>query len=133
MPDPGQSAAKRRHRSGGFTFVELLVTVVLIATILPTAMRAIGLCTRLAGQSRKQIEAASLARTKLCELTVSDDWETGARAGNFGDDWPGYRWTIEVSNWPDSTVRQLDVAVQWQAQGRDQSLTLTTLVLPEEE
>jgi prepilin-type N-terminal cleavage/methylation domain-containing protein len=57
--------AKGRRRAGGFTFVELLATVVLLGIIMPVAMRTIGLCTRLAGQSRKQMEAASLASIKL--------------------------------------------------------------------
>jgi len=124
---------ERCRRFGGFTFIELLATVVLIAIIMPVAMQCIGLCTRLGGQSRKQIEAASLASTKLTELTASQDWETGEKNGEFGSDWPGYRWTADVSNWTDSTLRQLDLTVSWQSQGRERSITLTTLVYPEDD
>ena len=120
------------YRFGGFTFIELLATVVLIAIIMPVAMQCIALCTRLGGQSRKQIEAASLASTKLTELTASQDWETGEKSGEFGPDWPGYRWTADVSNWTDSTLRQLDLTVLWQSQGRQRSITLSTLVYPED-
>jgi len=123
---------ERCRRFGGFTFIELLATVVLIAIIMPVAMQCIGLCTRLGGQSRKQIEAASLASTKLTELTASQDWETGEKNGEFGSDWPGYRWTADVSNWTDSTLRQLDLTVSWQSQGRERSITLSTLVYPED-
>lgn len=121
------------RRFGGFTFIELLATVVLIAIIMPVAMHCISLCTRLGGQARKQIEAASLARTKLTELTASQDWDTGATSGEFGSDWTGYRWTADVSNWTDSTLRQLDLTVLWQFQGRERSITLSTLVYPEDE
>ena len=100
---------------------------------MPVAMRSIGLCTRLGGHSRRQIEAASLARTKLTELTVSQDWKTSQKNGDFGTDWPGYRWTAVVSNWTDSTVSQLDLTVTWQSQGFERSLTLSTLVNPEDE
>jgi prepilin-type N-terminal cleavage/methylation domain-containing protein len=117
---------------GGFTFIELLATMVLIAIIMPVAMRSIALCTRLGGQSRKQIEAASLARTKLTELTSSEDWETGDKSGEFGSDWPGYRWTAEISNWTDSTLRRLDLTVFWQSGGQQRSVTLSTLVYPED-
>ena len=117
---------------GGFTFIELLATVVLIAIIMPVAMQCIALCTRLGGQSRRQIEGASLARTKLTELTASRDWQTGAKGGEFGSDWLGYRWTAEVSSWTDSTLRQLDVTVLWESQGRQRSVTLSTLVHPED-
>jgi hypothetical protein len=111
--------------------VELLATVVLLGIIMPVAMRTIGLCTRLAGQSRKQMEAAALASIKLTELTASGDWVSGARSGEFTD-WPGYRWTVDVLNWTESTVRQLDVTVHWQAQGLSRQFVLSTLVYPEE-
>ncbi len=124
-------SGKGHRRSGGFTFVELLATVVLLGIVMPVAMQTISLCTRLAGQSRKQMEAASLANIKLTELTASGDWETGARRGEFTE-WPGYRWTVDVFNWTESTVRQLDVTVQWQSQGRERQLVLSTLVYPEE-
>jgi len=120
-------------RHEGFTFVELLATVVLIAIIMPVAMRSIGLCTRVAGLSRKQIEAASLARTKLTELTVTHDWENGSQRGDFGTDWPGYEWTATATNWTDSSVRQLDLTVSWRSMGKQRELTLSTLVHPQEE
>jgi prepilin-type N-terminal cleavage/methylation domain-containing protein len=124
---------KRSHRFSGFTFIELLATIVLIGIIMPVAMRSIGLCTQLGGHSRRQIEAATLARTKLTELTVSQDWKTSQKSGDFGSDWPGYRWTTTVSNWTDSAVRQLDLTVTWQSQGLQRSLTFSTLVYPEDE
>lgn len=124
---------ERYDRFCGFTFIELLVTIVLIGIIMPVAMRSIGLCTRLGGQSRRQIEAASLARTKLTELTSSQDWKTSEKRGDFGSEWPGYQWTAAVSNWTDSVVSQLDLTVTWQSQGQQRSLTLSTLVYPEDE
>ena len=119
---------KPNNRRGGFTFIELLATVVFLGIIMPVAMQSIGLCTRLGGQSRRQIEVASLARAKLTELTCSSDWKTGEKNGDFGTDWPGYRWTATVYNWTDSTVSQLDLTVTWQSQGRQRSVTLSTLV-----
>jgi prepilin-type N-terminal cleavage/methylation domain-containing protein len=124
--------AERRHRFGGFTFIELLATVVLIGIIMPVAMHSIALCASLGGQARRQIEAASLARTRLTELTASGDWKTSEKAGDFGDDWPGYRWTAEVSSWTDSMMSRLDLTVFWQARGKERSVTLSTLVNPEE-
>ena len=122
----------RWPRLRGFTFVELLATMVLIAVIMPVAMRSIGLCTRLAGQSRRQMEAVSLARLKLTELTVTGEWENGDQRGEFGDDWPGFEWEVTVTNWTDSLVRQLDLAVFWRSVGRQREVRLTTLMYPEE-
>ena len=133
MADTHRDNMVRSHnRWHGFTFVELLVTVMLIAVIMPVAMRSIGLCTRLAGQSRRQIEAASLAQAKLTELTVSGEWENGDQRGDFGTDWPGYEWSTTVANWTEASVRQVDVTVLWQSAGQEQQVTLSTLMYPEE-
>lgn len=103
----------------------------LIAIIMPVAMRSIGLCTRLAGQSRRQMEAASLAKARLTELTITGEWQNGAQRGEFGTDWPGYEWTVDVTNWTDSSVRQVDLTVFWRSAGRQRGVTLTTLMYPE--
>jgi len=120
--------------SGGFTFVELLATLVLISIVMPVVMQTIGLCTRLAGQSRREIEAACLAKTKLAELTAVEDWQNGSTRGDFGSDWPGYEWKMAVANWPDdTTVRQIDLTVTWRAAGQQREITLSTLVYPQEQ
>jgi prepilin-type N-terminal cleavage/methylation domain-containing protein len=125
------SVTSTGNRRGGFTFIELLATVVLIAVIMPVAMRSIGLCTRLAGLSRRQIEAASLAKEKMTDLIVTGDWENGNQRGDFGKDWPGYEWKSSVMNWTDATVRQLDLTVLWESAGSQRSITLSTLRYPE--
>jgi len=125
--------AEGRGRPGGFTFIELLATVVLIGIIMPVAMGSISLCTRLGGQSRRQIEAACLANTKLTELRVTGDWENGNQRGEFEEEWSDYQWRATVVGWTDTTMRQLDVTVSWLSQGRERSITLSTLIYPEEE
>lgn len=115
-------------QESGFTFIELLATMVLIALIMPVAMHGIALCTRLAGQSERQLEAAGLAKTMLTELVATKDWQSGDQRGDFGTDWPDYEWSATVTDWTDSTVRQLDVTVYWVAQGADREFTLSTLV-----
>jgi prepilin-type N-terminal cleavage/methylation domain-containing protein len=120
-------------RAGGFTFIEMLATIVLLAIVMPVAMQGIGLCTRLAGQSRREVEAASLAKAKLTDLVVTGDWQNGNQQGDFGADWPGYQWAATVANWTDITVRQLDVTVSWQSAGRRREVTLSTLMRTETE
>ncbi|MFC1764537.1 type II secretion system protein [Planctomycetota bacterium] len=117
----------------GFTFVELLVTIVLVSAILPVAMRGIAMCTRLSGQTRRQLEAASLARAKITELVVSGDALTGDQGGEFEEPWTGYQWQMTTTPWVDGTLQQVDVTVSWAAQTKERTLTLTTLVAPEEE
>ena len=130
----GGTTPPRRGTACGFTFVELLATIMLISLVMPVVMQTISLCTQLAGHSRRQVEAACLAKAQLTELTASQDWENGNARGDFGSDWPGYEWLLNVGNWPDDvSVRQLDLTVSWRSAGRPQEITLTTLVYPQEQ
>jgi Tfp pilus assembly protein PilE len=128
---PGFGTTRSRR---GFTFVELLVTLLFITVLMPTAMRGISLCTNIAGESRRKVEAATLAKTQLTELIVTGDLQNGARSGDFGNEWPGYKWTADVSNWTEASnvsVRQVDVTVTWLSGGTTKKLTLSTLVYQE--
>jgi hypothetical protein len=49
-------------------------------------------------------------------------------SGDFGSDWPEYRWTANVSEWDGATLRQLSVTVSWKQAGMERGVTLTTLV-----
>jgi prepilin-type N-terminal cleavage/methylation domain-containing protein len=127
-----QFPASNSH--GGFTFVELLVTMALLSILLPVVMQTISLCTRIGGQSRRQIEAVCLAKTRLTELTTSQEWANGNSQGDFGTDWPGYEWALTVANWTeDAAVRQLELTVFWRSVGRQREVTLSTLVYPQEQ
>lgn len=122
---------RRRATCHGFTFVELLATIVLLGVVVPVALQGVSLATRVASHSKRQAEAANLCRLKLTELTAGGDWESGTQGGDFGTDWPAYEWTAELSNWTDATLQQLDVRVMWNAAGVERSVTLSTLVYPE--
>ena len=131
LPRAERGKPRNRRSRRGFTFVELLATVAFMGIVLPVAMGTITLCTKLAGRSRRQMEAASLATVKMTELVASGDWSSGARTGDFMD-WPDYRWSIDVMNWPESDlVEELELTVMWKAQGRDQELVVSTLVYEE--
>jgi prepilin-type N-terminal cleavage/methylation domain-containing protein len=119
---------RRGNYPDGFTLVEVLATLVLIAIVIPVAMRGISLATRMAGHSKKQVEAVSLAKAKLTEIVASKDWQNGDQSGDFGSDRPDYQWSLETSSWSGSSLRQLDLHVFWDTGRVEHSVTLTTLV-----
>jgi len=116
------------RRQGGFTLVEVLATLVLMAIVLPVAMHAISVATSVADVARHKAEAAVLAQSKLTELQVTRDWQTAVLSGDFGEDHSGYRWSAELAAWETGTLQQLDLHVTWSSGGREQSVTVTTLV-----
>ena len=63
----------------GFTLIEVLAAMAIIALVLPVAMRAISLATRLGGEARRRSEAAELARLKLDDLISNGPQHRHAR------------------------------------------------------
>jgi len=117
------AAAGRR----GFTMVEVLVSMVLMAVILPVAMQGISLALHTAAVARQRSLAASLAGTQMADLITDNVWDQPSMQGDFPDE-PDYRWTAELTEWSGTTVQQLEVDVVWVSRSRERSVTLETLV-----
>jgi general secretion pathway protein I len=126
---------KTKSKAGlrrGFTLVEVLAAILLLAIVLPVVERGIISASNAGSAARYRTEAASLAQSKLAELTTTATWSGGQLSGDFGNDWKAYRWSATVVSWPNDPapvgMEQLDVTVTWQARGRNESLTVSTLV-----
>ena len=118
----------------GFTLVEILATFVLIAIILPVAMEGISISTRMASESRRKIEAGTLAEKKLTEVTITRDWTNGDQNGDFGSEYPEFKWRYKVSEWgKEELIRQIDLYVEWEAVKETHSVYVTTLVSLEDD
>jgi prepilin-type N-terminal cleavage/methylation domain-containing protein len=112
----------------GFTLVEILATLALVAIILPVAMSGISLALGVADLSRRQTEAASLAQTKMAEIVAGQLWQSASLAGDFAPDRPEYRWTSQVTDYQGTQLKQLDVQVLWNHKNRERNVTLSTLL-----
>ena len=114
--------------SSGFTFVEILAALVFLAILVPAIVEGIGIASRVATSSERSAIACELAQNKLNELTVGDAWTSAETTGDFGADWPGYRWEETQSTWDMDSMTLLAVKVFYNVQGQEQSLSLSTLV-----
>jgi len=114
----------------GFTFVEVLATMMLMAIVLPVVMNGITMSLSAAGYAKQQSEASMLAQGKMTELIANGEWQQAGAGGNFAPDHPEFRWTAQVSDWDGSDLMQLDVTVTWtwRYKNSERSVTLTTLV-----
>lgn len=111
-----------------FTFVEILAALVFLAILVPAVLEGITLSSRASVLAERSAVAAELAQNKLNELTLSGTWATAGSGGDFGADWPGYRWESTQSTWDMDTMTLLAVKVYFTVQGHEQSLGLSTLV-----
>jgi prepilin-type N-terminal cleavage/methylation domain-containing protein len=125
----------------GFTLIEGLAALVLVAIVLPVAMRAISLALTMGSETARRTEATALAESKLSELLATGAWEDGSLEGDFtetpsGDSYQTgsqdrnatFRWSATSEDWLDQSVKELTVRVTWNARGTDREVVLTTLV-----
>lgn len=112
----------------GLTLVELLVTLVFVGLVMPAIMRGFATSSHAAVNARHLSEAAQLAHGKLEELLATQAVSNGPTQGDFGPDWPGYRWNATQSNWDAAAgVGELDVTVTWLDRNVPRSITISTL------
>jgi prepilin-type N-terminal cleavage/methylation domain-containing protein len=122
--------AHRRPRTRrAFTLVEVLATLALIGIVIPVALRGVTLSLNAASHAKHQAEAATLAETKLSEVVAQGDWSFGNSSGEFGPDWPAYRWACETTNPdPNVNVTEVTVTVTWTERGSERAATIATFV-----
>jgi prepilin-type N-terminal cleavage/methylation domain-containing protein len=119
----------RKTARRGFTLIEALIAMTLMAIILPIAMQGISIALSLSSDARRKSEAATLARMKLDELVVTTQWNGGQLRGNFGDSWQDYEWEATTNSWNiDGQMTELIVEVSWPWRNSRRSVAMSTLV-----
>jgi hypothetical protein len=115
----------------GFTLAEVLAALIFLAILVPTVIEGLTLANRVSVMTERGSVAGELAENKLNEILVdgTSSGATPATAGDFGADWPGYRWESSEDAWDqDNTMTQLNVVVYFPVQGQEHSFTLSTLI-----
>jgi len=112
----------------GFTLMEVLAAMTLLALVLPVVMKGISLATILASDSAKKTVAAELAENRLLEALLLEEWKSSSGKGDFGTEYPGYNWTMTTSQRTEAGLKQIDLAVTWKQRGYEREILLTTLV-----
>jgi prepilin-type N-terminal cleavage/methylation domain-containing protein len=113
------------HRRG-FTLVEVLASVTILAIVVPFVMRGATLATTSASLSRHRAEAATLGEAQLADLVTEDLWETQTQ-GTFPD-FPQYTWTLQTQTRSEADVTELMLTVMWKERGQDRTLNVSTMV-----
>ncbi len=123
------------RRGGGFTLLEVLAALILVAVVLPVAMRGLSLATQGGSYARSVTVATDLAKSKLAEVVADGSWDTGDDRGVFdaawGDDADRFEWTLAVSDWLGTTMKEVRITVSWEQRNALQSVSIATVVMEE--
>ncbi|MCF7791064.1 MAG: prepilin-type N-terminal cleavage/methylation domain-containing protein [Victivallales bacterium] len=84
-----------------FTLLELLVAMTVIAICFTVILNAVALNIKNTAIAEGYTTAGFLAKVKMAKLMNKNKFEVGEKKGNFGDDYPEYRWNIKIKNFND--------------------------------
>ena len=119
-------------RRAGFTLVEIIVALAILALSLNVILPAISDGLWRTGEAEAQAEAASLARSLLAQAGSALTLKGGAAAGQFDN---GFRWQLQVAPYGSADqavpVRAYRVVAEviWGEAPREHSVALSTLRL----
>jgi general secretion pathway protein I len=115
---PGYIWERRDH---GFTFLEVMVAVALLAIALTAVLGSQSQSVSLASEARFYTTAALLAQGKMAEIEAKDLDTLSSDSGDFGEDFPGYTWDVTVGNvyldYPENVsnhLRQVTLTLSWE-------------------
>jgi general secretion pathway protein I len=85
------------NQPSGFTLLEVMIAVAIIAMALVAAIGSQSQSVSLATEAKFTTTAIFLAQGKMAELEAQNPDDLVSDAGDFGEDFPGYRWESEVN------------------------------------
>jgi len=119
-----------RTRRRGFTLVEVLVALAIVAIALMAALRAAGQGTSAAGELRLRLFAGWVAENRLAEHRARGDWlPLGISRGLQSQGGVELAWREEVIATPNPAFRRVDVFVSAPAQESRALARLTGFVV----
>ncbi|MFP5357100.1 MAG: type II secretion system minor pseudopilin GspI [Gammaproteobacteria bacterium] len=103
----------RRARSRGFTLVEVLAAVAVLAIALAAILSAMARYADQAGHLRQKTLALWVAHNRLSEIMAEPQWPaTGRSNGEVELGGQVWRWELLIQNTQDEQLRRLDIEVQ---------------------
>ena len=111
----------RKEKDCGFTFLEVMVAVAILAITLTAVLGSQSQSVSLASEARFYTTVTLLAQGKMAEIEAKDLGTLSSDSGDFGEDFPGYTWEVTVGNvyldYPENVsnhLRQVALTLSWE-------------------
>lgn len=114
-------SAEVKTFAAGFTLLEVMVAITLIAIIMTAVYRLHGQTIAMNNAARFYTTAPLLAQMKFAEVGVTIESDSLDGSGDFGDRFPGYAWTMAAEDVESEVLseevyeklKRIDVAVSF--------------------
>jgi general secretion pathway protein I len=112
----------------GFTLLEVLISLSIIAVVLLACLRAQNQSIRLYHLSRDMTTATILARQKMGEIELEGFPAVGEDEGDFEDEFPGFTWKKTVAMTPFEGARRVDLSIIWKEGFRERRVNVIAYI-----
>lgn len=101
-----------KARPAGFTLVEILVALAILAIALAAAARTSAISISSSDRLRQHLLAGWVAQNRLAEHAARRDWpETGLTSGETVQGGTPFRWEEQVSATPNTRFRRIEIRI----------------------
>lgn len=112
-------------RNAGFTLLEVMVSLAILATAFAAALRLHSDSMGVLISTRIHTKAAELAQYKMTEIEMVGFKESGLPSGDFGELAPDYVWEVRVEDTPAEFWKMITVRVRNRHGGKAGEFELT--------
>lgn len=123
----------RINTGKGFSLIEILVAFSIAAVAMSIIFQIYVKGTTAAILGKEYARAVAVAESRLAELGVSRDMNTGELSGGENEK---YHWTIHIDDYeekepssfePKLILKRITIDVSWETKGKSRTVTLKTL------
>jgi len=111
---------KMKKKEYGFTLLEVMVAMSIIAIALMAMLGSQSQSLSLANEAKFSTTSTLLAKSKIAEIEAEKPENLTSVSGNFGEDFPNYQWDLMVNDvaLPGSEevtdyLKQIDLNISW--------------------
>lgn len=119
---------RRRDRTEGFTLLEVLVSLAILATTLLLAYQIVSGAIAAEERSERWTAASYLAESLVREAT-SGFPDAGETAGKFPSPMDAYSWKRSVRSAIHPDAREVHVDVTWKADGQEERVSFSSVAV----